>query len=376
MVGAGGQVAVVHISHLGVLLQELCHRQAVLTVALHPHMQALQAQIQQVSVGGRLHRAKVPHQLCGRLGDECALLAEPLGIGNAVVAVIRGAQTGELVCMGHPIKLAPVHDGTAQSCAMSVHVFGGGVGHDVCTPFQRTAVDRRGEGVVHDQRHTMSVGCLGKTLDVQHGQGRVGNGLAKHSLGIGAESGFQLLIGTLGAYKGHRDAHFCHGHRDEVEGSAIDAAGGHDVIPRRADIEQRKKVGCLAAGGQHRCGAAFQLTDLLRHIVAGGILQAGVEVALGLQIKQFSHILTGRILKCSGLDNGDLAGLAVARRVAALYADGIAFHIVSPSLPQKQPGRLYLRKRLSLLLAHSVPADWNSCTSSTSSTTQISMISV
>ena len=54
-----------------------------------PQVQALQSHIQQECLVGALHRAQIPHQLHHRLGDVGAL-AECLGVGNAVIAVVRG----------------------------------------------------------------------------------------------------------------------------------------------------------------------------------------------------------------------------------------------------------------------------------------------
>ncbi len=116
--------------------------------------------------------------------------AEALRVGDAVVALVRGAQAGELVGVGHPVELAAVHDGTAQHSAVAVHVLGGGVGHDVRAPLEGAAVDRRGEGVVDDQRYAVGVGGLGEVLDIQHGQGGVGNGLTEHHLGVGRKAAF------------------------------------------------------------------------------------------------------------------------------------------------------------------------------------------
>jgi len=98
------------------------------------------------------------------------------------------------------------------------------------------------------------------------------------------------------------------------------------MIPGFADVEQREEVGSLTAGRQHGGGAVFQLADLFRHEIAGGILQAGIEIAVGFQIEQLAHVLTGGILEGGGLDDGDLAGFAVAGGVTALHADGIAIH--------------------------------------------------
>ena len=289
-------------------------------------MQALQAQVQHVGVHGGLHGAEVAHELGSSLGDESPLFAKALGVGDAVVAVVRGAQAGELFSVGHPVKLAAVHDGTAQHGTVAVHVLGGGVGDDIRAPLEGAAVDRRGEGVVHDERHAVGVGGRGKLFNVQHGEGRVCDGLAEHDLGVGPEGGVQFFLGAQRVHEGGVNAHLLHGDGDEVEGAAVDGAGRHDVVACFAEVEQREEVCGLTAGGEHGGSAAFQLTDLLGHQVAGGVLQAGIEVAVGFQVEQLAHILAGGILEGSGLDNGDLAGFAVAGGVTALHADGITIH--------------------------------------------------
>ena len=47
---------------------------------------------------------------------------------------------------------------------------------------------------------------LGKLLDIQDGEGRVGDGLAKDRLGVGPEGGVQLLLRALGIHEGELDA--------------------------------------------------------------------------------------------------------------------------------------------------------------------------
>ena len=172
----------------------------------------------------------------------------------------------------------------------------------------------------------MGVSSLGKFLDIQHSQGGVGNGLAEHHLGVGPEGSVQLLLGAQRVHKGGLNAHLLHGDGDEVEGAAVDGAGCHDMVTGLAEVEQGKEVGCLTAGGQHGGGAALQLADLLGHKVTGGVLQAGVEVAVGFQVEQLAHILAGGIFEGGGLDDGDLAGLAIAGRITALHTDGITVH--------------------------------------------------
>ena len=54
------------------------------------------------------------------------------------------------------------------------------------------------------------------------------------------------------------------------------------MVTGLAKVEQGEEVGSLPAGSQHGSGAAFQFTDLLGHKVTGGVLQAGIEVAVAL----------------------------------------------------------------------------------------------
>ena len=239
----------------------------------------------------------------------------------------------------------------------------------------------------------MGVGSLGKLFNVQHGQGGVCDGLTEHHLGVGLEGSVQLLLGAQGVYKGGSDAHLCHGDRNEVEGAAVDGAGGHDVVPCFADIKQRKEVCGLSAGGKHGGSAALQLADLFGYHVAGGVLQTGIEIAVCFQIEQLAHVLAGGVLEGGGLNDGDLTGLAVAGGIAALHADSITVHttysfagflVGKDDSPQESCLRrgiekfkvFYFRRRLSLLVAHKVPTDWNACTISTSSTTQTIMMLV
>lgn len=104
-----------HPLDLLVTLQIFRHGLGVGAVLLHAEGQTFQPQIQQERALGGLDAAKVPHQLGGTLGDERAAETEALGVGDAVVAVVRGTQAGELVRVGRPVELAAVHDGTAQS---------------------------------------------------------------------------------------------------------------------------------------------------------------------------------------------------------------------------------------------------------------------
>ena len=81
--------------------------------------------------------------------------------------------------MGFPVKISAVYNTAAYSHCMSIHVLGGTMGNDICTPLKRTAVDRGCEGIVHDQRYTMLMSYLCKFFNIQNGQRRICNGLSK-----------------------------------------------------------------------------------------------------------------------------------------------------------------------------------------------------
>ena len=67
---------------------------------------------------------------------------------------------------------------------MTVHVFGCGVHDDVSAKCKRTAQNRRGKGVVYDERDAVVVSQSGKLFDVEHMKCRIGDGLAENSLGV------------------------------------------------------------------------------------------------------------------------------------------------------------------------------------------------
>ena len=222
VVGVVFQAGVAHPAHLGVSLQEPGHGQGVFTVPGHAQGQGLQPHVEQVGVHGGGDGAEVPHELGGGLGDVGSLQSEALGVGHAVVALIRGGEAGELVGVGCPVEPAGVHDSAAHRVGVAVHVLGSGMGDNVGPPLEGAADHRGGEGVVHDEGHAVGVGRPGELLKVQHGEGGVGDGLAKDGPGLRPEGGLQLGLGAVGVDEGEVDAHALHRDGEEVIGTAVD----------------------------------------------------------------------------------------------------------------------------------------------------------
>ena len=276
-------------------LQELGNSQTVLAMTRHAHMQALERAVQEKRRLRVLHGTKVAHELSGCLGNEGTLATELLGIRHAVVALVGRGEARELVGMGHPVKLTVIDDYTAQVGRVTVHVLGRGVRDDVGAPLKRTTHHGRREGVVDHQRHAMVVRGLGKTLNVEHGEGGIGDGLAKDELGVRLEGGLQLLIGAVGGDERASHAHAAHGVSEQVIRTAVDSRACDHVIASTGNVKDRKEVRRHARAREHRSGTALHLANLGGNQVARGVLQTTIEVARLLQVEQLAHVL-GRIV--------------------------------------------------------------------------------
>ena len=202
------------------------------------------------------------------------------------------------------------------------------MGHDIRSPLKRPAVDGSRKSIVHNQRNAVGMGASGKLLNVKHSQSRIGYGFAEHRFCIVPEGRIQLLFGRVRADKRDIDAHLFHSNGNQVESAAVYGTGRHNVVAAAADVKQCIEISGLSAAGQHPSRTALQPGDFRRHIVIGGILEPGIEITACLQVEELSHILTGVVFERSALNDGNLTGLPVSRRVAALYTYTADLHIV------------------------------------------------
>ena len=190
----------------------------------------------------------------------------------------------------------------------------------------------------------MGVGGPGKFLDVQHGEGRVGDGLAEHRPGLRPEGGVQFLLGAVRVHKGEVNAHPLHGDGKQVVSTTIDGRRTHHMFPAGNDVEDGIEGRRLAGGGEHGRRPALQGADLGRHMIVGWILQAGIKIAAGLQVKEGSHLLPRGIPEGGGLNDGDIAGLSVPRRISGMNALGtdmaLAHGLILPFFAGIRAGRL------------------------------------
>ena len=165
------------------------------------------------------------------------------------------------------------------------------MGDDIASPLERTAVDRCGEGIIHDEWHTMLVSHLSETLDIEDIAARVGDSLAKEALGILLEACLYLLVTPVWVYKGALDAEFLHRHAKKVVRATIYRIGSNEVVTCLTDIEDSVEVGCLTRTGQHSPYSTLQSAYFLRYLVIGGVSQTGVEISRVLQVKETRHLV-------------------------------------------------------------------------------------
>ena len=83
------------------------------------------------------------------------------------------------------------------------------------------------------------------------------------------------------------------------------------MVAAARNVEHGHKIGGLSGAGQHGGRAALERRDLRRNVVAGRILQAGIEIAVRLEVKELAHGLRGLIAECCALDDRDLARFGV-----------------------------------------------------------------
>ncbi len=82
----------------------------------------------------------------------------------------------------------PCRDNCAtEHPALTIHVFGAGIDHDVGSEFQRRLEDRRGKDVVDDKAGLGLVGQFTHRADVDDLEGRIGGRFHEDRPGFGAE---------------------------------------------------------------------------------------------------------------------------------------------------------------------------------------------
>ena len=319
MVGAGLQAGVVHPGDLGVAFQEPGQGQGVLAMPFHAEVEGFHAQHGEEGVEGHLGIPQVPDPLGTHLG-RIGALGEIPGVDQAVVTFVRLDELREFPVA--PVKVSLLHNGAAHAAGMPVQVFCGGVGDDVRPPLEGLAEHGGGEGVVHNQGDSIGMGHPGEFLDVQDHHGGVAESLREDGLGVGADGGLEFLLRGGRQEVGEFDAALFQGVGEEADRAAVEAGAGHHVVPRPCHVQDGVGVGGLARGGAYAGHAPLQGGQLLLQGVHGGIGQAGVKEAGGLQVEEVGDALGVVVFEGGALDDGADSGLPISRGVSGLDGQG------------------------------------------------------
>ena len=239
-----------------------------------------------------------------------------------MVALIRCAETRELIGIRHPVEVAAIHYNATYLRGCTIHIFSGRVSNDVGSPFEWTTVDRGSEGVVYNERYAVLVSNSCKLLNIEHGTAWIADGFTKNYLGIWTESLLDFLLAIVRVYEGALDTEFLQGYTEEIEGATVNLVRGDDVVACLADVEHSVEVGSLTTGSQHCAHATLKLSNLLCHSIISWVLESGIEISLFLQIEEHRHLLRVVIFKCSTLIDWHLNWFAVLWLIASLHAEG------------------------------------------------------
>ena len=322
------EAGVVDPSDLRVVLEELGAGESVFAVARHAEVKRFETNVQEECVLRRLDGTEVAHELCSSLRDVGAL-AESLRVGEAVVTRIRFGEALKTVVVCFPVKVAAIHNATADCHGVAVHVLGRGVGHDVNAEFDRTAENWGREGVIDDHRNAVLVGDVGEALEVQNLACRVCDGFAEEALGVRAEGLLNFFVASILVNERAFDAEFLHRHGEEVARTAVNSGSADEVVAGFADVEHGVEVCGLTGTREHSGYTTFESGDLVSDSVVGRVLQTGVEVAGSLQVEQVGHVIGCFVLERGALVDGEYTRFAVFRLPTALNAKSFWFsHVV------------------------------------------------
>ena len=189
-----------------------------------------------------------------------------------------------------PVEVATVHHNAAHGHGVSVDILCRGVCNDVRTPLERTAVHRRCEGIVDNQRHTVLMCYARELLYIEHVAARIGYCLAEKQLGVRAECLLNLILRRCLVYESAFYSELLQRHAKQVVRSAIYLVRCHYMVAGLADIEHCIEIGSLSARRERSGHTAFECRNLLSHSIVGRILQTGIEISFFLQVEEHSHL--------------------------------------------------------------------------------------
>ena len=271
------------------LLEEFGQRQGVIADAVHAQGQRFDPLQDQKGVHRRKRRPLVAQRHHAGTPDIRGR-AERFGVDHAVIADVGLIQAHKALTVLRPGELAAIDDRPTHAVAVAAQVFGERVHDDISTVFDRTQQVGAGYGVVHNQRNARCVRNLGECFDIGHVAKRIADRFAENCLGaVVDQRGKGLGLARIG--EAHGNALLREGMGKQVVGTAIQRGGRHDVVARLGDRLDRVGDCCHARSDGQCSDTTFKCGDALFQHVGGRVHDAGVDVALHLQVEQIGTVL-------------------------------------------------------------------------------------
>ena len=183
---------------------------------------------------------------------------------------------------------------------MAAEKFGQRMHHDVGAVVDRAQQDRRGDGIVDDQRHAVPRGDLGQRLDVADIAGRIADAFAKDAARIVVDQFFDG-VGPIGFGKTHGDALARQNVAEQRVGGAVKLRHRDDIGAHRGEIEHGIIQRRLAGARAQRIDAAFQQRDAAFQHGDRRIADAAVAMAFDFKIEQRGAVIGAVELVGDGL---------------------------------------------------------------------------
>ena len=253
-----------------------------------------------------------------------------LGVDQAVIGGVRLVEHRKAARVLLPREAAAIDDGAAERGAVPAHELGERMHHDIGAVVDRPQQDRRGNGIVDDERNAVAGADRGQRLDVADIAGRIADALAEDRARFLVDQLFDRA-GLIGFGKARGDALAWQDMAEQRVGRAVELRHRDDIAAHLGEVEHRVVERRLPRAHAHRLEAAFERGDAALKHRDGRIADAAVAEAFDFKIEQRGAVLGAVELVGYGLIDRNRDGLG--RRlgfITAVDGDCVAFHIVPP----------------------------------------------
>ena len=173
---------------------------------------------------------------------------------------------------------------------MAAEEFGQRMHDDIGAVVDRPQQDRRGNGVVDDERNAVPRGDGGQRFDVADIAGRVADAFAKDAAGAVVDELFDG-VGLVGFGKAHGDALARQNVAEQRVGRAVKLRHRNDIGAHRGEIEHRIIQRRLTGARAQRVDAAFQQGDAAFQHGDRRIADAAVAMAFDFKVEQRGAVI-------------------------------------------------------------------------------------